>query len=136
MGVIGTRAPTPNYIRTEVKRNTTVIRVQVVVLATFHCYRHRVRLGLEITVCIQRDRTEENRQRGHSFMEAFLLMLLVVGLLIFAGVKISVRLYTQGALGTGRFRRIRRVRFLRPKPGDTVMEEETVEEILDEEVPD
>ena len=69
-------------------------------------------------------------------MEAFLLMLLVVGLLIFAGVNISVRLHTQGALGTGRFRRIRRVRFLRPNHGGTVMEEETVEEILDEEVPD
>jgi len=67
-------------------------------------------------------------------MEAFLLMLLVVGLLIFAGVKISVRLHTHGALGTGRFRRIRRVRFLRPKPGDAVMVE-TVEEIIDEEVP-
>lgn len=67
-------------------------------------------------------------------MEAFLFMLLVVGLLIFAGVKISVRLYRQGALGTGRFRQIRRVRSLRPKPGDTVMEE-TVEEIIDEEVP-
>jgi hypothetical protein len=67
-------------------------------------------------------------------MEAFLLMLLVVGLLIFAGVVISVRLYTQGALGTGRFRRIRRVRSLRPVPGGAVMEE-TVEEIIDEEVP-
>jgi hypothetical protein len=67
-------------------------------------------------------------------MAAFLLMLLVVGLLIFAGVKISVRLHTQGAPGTGRFRRIRRVRFLRPKPGGAVMEE-TVEEIIDEEVP-
>jgi hypothetical protein len=67
-------------------------------------------------------------------MEAFLFMVLVVGLLIFAGVKISVRLYTRGALGTGRFRQIRRVRFLRPEPGNTVMEE-TVEEIFDEEVP-
>lgn len=67
-------------------------------------------------------------------MEAFLLMLLVVGLLIFVGVKMSVRLYTQGALGTGRFRQIRRLRSLRPKPGSTVMEE-TVEEIIDEEVP-
>jgi hypothetical protein len=66
-------------------------------------------------------------------MEVFLLMLLIVGLLIFAGVVISVRLYTQGALGTGRFRRIRRVRSFRPKPGGTVMEE-TVEEIIDEEV--
>ena len=67
-------------------------------------------------------------------MAAFLFMLLVVGLLIFAGVKISVRLHTHGALGTGRFRRIRRLRFLRPRPGGTVMEE-TVEEIVDEEVP-
>jgi hypothetical protein len=67
-------------------------------------------------------------------MEAFLLMLLVVGLLIFAGVKISVRLHKQGALGTGRFRQIRRVRSLRRKPGNTAMEE-TVEEIIDEEVP-
>ena len=67
-------------------------------------------------------------------MEAFLLTLLVVGLLIFAGVKISVRLYTRGALGTGRFRQIRRVRSRRPDPGSTVMEE-TVEEIIDEEVP-
>ena len=67
-------------------------------------------------------------------MAAFLFMLLVVGLLIFAGVVISVRLYTQGALGTGRFRRIRRLRSLRPRPSGTVMEE-TVEEIVDEEVP-
>jgi hypothetical protein len=67
-------------------------------------------------------------------METFLLMLLVVGLLILAGVKISVHLYTQGVLGTGRFRRIRRVRSRRPDPGGTVIVE-TVEEILDEEVP-
>jgi hypothetical protein len=67
-------------------------------------------------------------------METFFFMLLVIGLLIFAGVKISVRLYKQGALGTGRFRQIRRLRFLRPKPGSTMMEE-TVEEIIDEEIP-
>ena len=67
-------------------------------------------------------------------MEAFLIMLLVVGLLIFVGVTISVRLYTHAALGTGRFRRIRRVRYLRPKPGNPVIEE-TVEEIIDDEVP-
>ena len=67
-------------------------------------------------------------------MEAFLVMLLVIGLLIFAGVKISVHLYRKGALGTGRFRQIRRSRFLRPKSGSLVMEE-TVEEIIDEEVP-
>jgi hypothetical protein len=67
-------------------------------------------------------------------MEAFLLMLVVIGLLIFAGVTISVRLYTHGAMGAGRFRKIRRWRFLRPEHGSTVMEE-TVEEIIDEEVP-
>jgi hypothetical protein len=67
-------------------------------------------------------------------MEAFLLMLLVVGLLIVAGVKISVRLHTHGALGTGRVRRIRRLRSLRPEPAGTAIEE-TVEEIIDEEVP-
>ena len=67
-------------------------------------------------------------------METFLLMLLVVGLLIFAGVKISVRLYTHGALGTGRFRRIRRVRSRRPDPGGTVLVE-TVEETVEEKVP-
>ena len=68
-------------------------------------------------------------------MEASLIMLLVVGLLIFVGVIISVRLFMQAALATGRFRRIRRVRSLRPEPGSAVIEE-TVEEIIDEEVPD
>ena len=68
-------------------------------------------------------------------MEAFLIMLLVIGLLIFVGVKISVGLYAKGALRTGRFRRIRRVRSLRPEPGSAVIEE-TIEEIIDEEVPD
>lgn len=67
-------------------------------------------------------------------METFLITLLVVSLLIFIGVKSSVSLYTHGALGTGRFSRIRRVRFLRPKPGSPVIQE-TVEEIVDEEVP-
>ena len=67
-------------------------------------------------------------------MGAFLFMLLVIGLLIFAGVKISVSLYTKGAIRTGRFRQMRRLRFVRPKHGSTVMEE-TVEEIIDEEVP-
>jgi hypothetical protein len=41
-----------------------------------------------------------------------------------------VRLYTRGALGTGRFRRIRRVRSLKPLPDGTVMEEK-VEEVID-----
>ncbi len=66
-------------------------------------------------------------------MEAFLYLLVVV-LLIIAGVVISVRLYTRGAIGTGRFKRIRRSRSLRPGSGGTAIEE-TIEEIIDEEVP-
>jgi hypothetical protein len=61
-------------------------------------------------------------------MDALLFMLIVV-LLIIAGVAISVRLYTRGALG-GRFRRIRRFRSLKPMPNSTVMEE-----IIEEEAP-
>ena len=67
-------------------------------------------------------------------MEAFLLYMLVVGLLIIAGVVISVRLYSQGALGIRRFRRIRRWRSLKPRSSGTVIEE-TVEEVIDEEEP-
>jgi hypothetical protein len=66
-------------------------------------------------------------------MAAFLFMV-VVFLLIFAGVVISVRLYTRGAVGTGRLRRIRRLRTFSPRHGSTEIEE-TVEEIIDEEVP-
>lgn len=67
-------------------------------------------------------------------MEAFLFVLVVVGLLIGAGIVISVRFYARGALGMGGFRRIRRVRLLRPRPGRTGSEE-TVEEIVEEEGP-
>ena len=63
-----------------------------------------------------------------------LLFMVVMSLLIIAGVVSSVRLYTRGALGTGRFRRIRRVRSLKPLPDGTVMEEK-VEEVIDEEAP-
>jgi hypothetical protein len=59
-----------------------------------------------------------------------LLFIVVVSLLIIAGVVSSVRLYMRGALGTGRFRRIRRVRARRPLPSDTV-----IEEIIEEEAP-
>ncbi len=67
-------------------------------------------------------------------MEAFLFLFVVVGLLISAGIAISVRFYARGALGRGGFRRIRRMRFLRPQPGRTGIEE-TIEEIVEEEVP-
>jgi hypothetical protein len=85
-------------------------------------------LGVEITGTYRRKQTG-----GHSFMEAFLYMLIVV-LLIIAGVVISVRLYTRGAIGTGRIKRIRRLRSLRPGSGSTAVEE-TVEEVIEEEVP-
>jgi hypothetical protein len=63
-----------------------------------------------------------------------LALLLVFGLLIAAGVVISVRLYSQGAVGTGRFRSKRRIRTIRATPDGKVIEE-TVEEITDEEEP-
>jgi hypothetical protein len=63
-----------------------------------------------------------------------LLFMLVMSLLIIAGVVNSVRLYTRGALGTGRFRRIRRLRARKPLPNGTVMEEK-VEEVIEEEAP-
>jgi hypothetical protein len=59
-----------------------------------------------------------------------LLFMVVMSLLIIVGVVSSVRLYTRGAPGTGRFRRIRRLRARRPLPSDTV-----VEEIIEEEAP-
>ena len=61
-------------------------------------------------------------------------LLLVFGLLIAAGVVTSVRLYSQGAVGTGRFRNKRRIRTIRATPGGKVIEE-TVEEITEEEEP-
>jgi hypothetical protein len=67
-------------------------------------------------------------------MEAFLIMLVVFGLLISVGIVISVRFYARGALGVGRFRRIRRVRFLKPRHS-RAGNEETIEEIVEEEVP-
>jgi hypothetical protein len=63
-----------------------------------------------------------------------LVLILVFGLLIAVGVVISVRLYSQGAVETGRFRHIRRFRTIRATPGGKVIEE-TVEEITDEEEP-
>ena len=56
-------------------------------------------------------------------MEAFLFTFVIVGLLIIVGTAISVRFYARGALGAGRFRRIRRWRSLKPKPDGAVIEE-------------
>jgi hypothetical protein len=63
-----------------------------------------------------------------------LVLLLVFILLIVAGVVTSVRLYSQGVVGTGRFRNIRRIRTIRSSPDGKVIED-TTEEISDEEAP-
>lgn len=67
-------------------------------------------------------------------MDAFVFFL-VVGLIIVIGVLASVRLYVPATLGKGHFRRIRRLRTLRPASGTAgVMSAGTViEEIIDEE---
>ena len=61
-----------------------------------------------------------------------LVLILVFILLIAVGVVTSVRLYSQGAVGTGRFRNKRRIRTVRAAPDGKVIEE-TVEEITEEE---
>lgn len=60
-------------------------------------------------------------------MEAFLITLLVLCLLIGGGIVISWRLFRRRLLETGGFRRIRRVRTLRPLPDGTTVEETIVE---------
>jgi len=67
-------------------------------------------------------------------MEAFLVIVALVGLLIVVGVVVSVRFYARGGLGIGRLRRIRRVHTIKPMPDGTAVRE-TVEEIIDEEAP-
>jgi len=66
-------------------------------------------------------------------MDAF-VYILVVALLIIGGVVMSVRLYTRGAIGPGRLKRIRRLRSVKPGSSGTAIEE-TVEEEIDQEVP-
>lgn len=66
-------------------------------------------------------------------MGAFVLLLILV-LLIIVGVVTSVRLYSQGVVGTGRFRSIRRVRTIKSSPDGRVISD-TTEEITDEEEP-
>jgi hypothetical protein len=69
-------------------------------------------------------------------MDAFVFFL-VVGLIILIGVLVSVRLYVPGTLGTGRFRRIRRLRTFRAAPGAAgyVPTGTVIEEIIDEDEP-
>lgn len=66
-------------------------------------------------------------------MGAVVLILILI-LLIIVGVVTSVRLYSQGAVGTGRFRNIRRTRTIKAAPDGRIIEE-TIEETTDEEEP-
>ena len=67
-------------------------------------------------------------------MGAFLITLALVALLITVGVVVSVGLYVRGEVGTGRFKRVQRVRTITRAPDGTVVRE-TVEEIIDETAP-
>lgn len=62
------------------------------------------------------------------------VLLLVLILLVIVGVVTSVRLFMQGAVGTGRFRNIHRVRTIKESPDGRVIEE-TIEETTDEQEP-
>ena len=63
-----------------------------------------------------------------------IILLLIFILLIIVGVVTSVRLYSQGVVGSGRFRSIRRVHIIRSSPDGKVIED-TTEEISDQEEP-
>ena len=60
-------------------------------------------------------------------MGPFLFTMVLIGLLIAAGVYISVRIHAPSLLGKVRFRRVRRVRTLSPMPDGTTVEETIVE---------
>ena len=64
-------------------------------------------------------------------MGAFLFTLVLIGFLMVAGVAISVYLYARGGVGSGRFKRVRRLRKLTPMPGGATLEE-TIEETVEE----
>jgi hypothetical protein len=53
--------------------------------------------------------------------------MVLIGLIIAAGVYISVRIHSPSLLGKARFRRVRRVRTLTPMPDGTTVEETIVE---------
>lgn len=60
-------------------------------------------------------------------MGPFLLTMVLIGLLIVAGVFISKRIYIQRLRGKVRFRRVRRLRHLKPLPDGTMLEETILE---------
>ena len=60
-------------------------------------------------------------------MGPFLLTMVLIGLLIAASIIISKRIYAQKLRGKVRFRRVRRLRRLKPLPDGTMLEETIVE---------
>ncbi len=60
------------------------------------------------------------------------ILLLILILLIAVGVVTSVRLYSEGAVRSGRFKNIHRVRTIKEAPYGRVIQE-TIEETIDEE---
>jgi hypothetical protein len=65
-------------------------------------------------------------------MGPFLFTMVLIGLLIGAGVYISVRINAQNLLGKVRFRRVRHLRTLTPMPDGTTVEETIVETTVEE----
>jgi hypothetical protein len=65
-------------------------------------------------------------------MGQFLFTMVLLSLLIVVGVVISKRVHVQSLLGTGRFRRVRRLRTLTPMPDGTTVEETIVETTVEE----
>ncbi len=64
-------------------------------------------------------------------MGAVVFTLVLIAFLMVAGVVVSVYLHARGGVGTGRFRRVRRVRRLTPTLGGSTLEE-TIEETVEE----
>jgi hypothetical protein len=67
-------------------------------------------------------------------MGTFLFTMVFLGLLIVGGIVISLRINAHRFLGRGRFRRVRRLRKLKPMPDGTTVEE-TIVETTEEELP-
>ena len=65
-------------------------------------------------------------------MGPFLITISLIGILIVVGIAVSVRINAQNLLGKVRFRRIRRVRTLKPLPDGTLVEETIVETRVEE----
>jgi hypothetical protein len=65
-------------------------------------------------------------------MGPFLITISLIGILIVVGIAVSLRINAQNLLGKVRFRRIRRVRTLKPLPDGTLVEETIVETRVEE----